>query len=331
MRVEWNIPPLYFEIMDLLKINSKKELELIKDIWNKELSLIYPISDALMERNFQNAYVDASFIVKENEEIAGFIISKIYDNEYHKELYEEIGWVSLIYVVPKFRNQGIGTLLLNKVESEFIKLNKKTIFIGKDFYNFFPGLPIDLKKNLGWFEKRGYKRLYNTCDLIKNKDDLIPLRNEKIRYVLGNEISKEQIIQFLDTNWPGRWTFEAKDYFESGGEGKEYLLGLDGDKIIAFAKIGYPDTPTKLISYSLTWRDKFDSIGGIGPLGVDKSYRGQGIGHDIVAYATNMLIKYGAGNIIIDWTNLLDFYRKFGFEVWKTYDYLQKNLEGDQK
>lgn len=329
MRVECLLPPLYAEIMKFQNINLKKELKQLCDIWNEELNLIYPISYALMERNTKNACLEASFIAKENEEIAGFIISKIYDNEYRKEIYEEIGWISLIYVVPKYRKKGIGSLLLQKAESEFIKLNKKTIFIGKDFNNFFPGLPIDLKKNLEWFLKRNYKRLYNTCDLIKNKDKKIPLRNNDIKFVLGNTLPKENIIDFLERNWPGRWTFEAKEYFECGGEGKEYLIGLDGDKICAFVKIGYPTTPTNLISYSLTWRDKFDSLGGIGPLGVDTSYRGQSIGYDLVASAVNHLLDSGAGNIIIDWTNLLDFYRKFGFEVWKTYEYLEKNLQGD--
>ena len=312
--------------MKIEVINSKKTLEKIKDIWNSEFGLIYPISNALMERNFQNAYSEASFIVKENEEIVGFIISKIYEEEYHKSDYEDIGWVSLIYVCPKYRNKGIGSTLLNRVESEFSKLRKKTIYIGKDFYNFFPGLPIDLKKNLGWFEKRGYKRLYNTCDLIRNKDKRIPLKNQNIKYVLGNQVDKKDLIEFLDKNWPGRWTKEAVDYFEQGGDGGEYLVGLDKEKICAFAKVNFPNTPTKLISYNLTWREKFNSLGGIGPLGVNIDYRGNHIGYDIIAEAINRLIDSGAEDIIIDWTNLLDFYRKFEFEVWKSYDYLQKKL-----
>ena len=314
------------DIMNIEKINSKKTLEKIKDIWNSEFGLIYPISDALMERNFQNAYSEASFIVKENDEIVGFIISKIYEEEYHKLDYKDIGWISLIYVCPQYRNKGIGSKLLNRVESEFSKLRKEIIYIGKDFYNFFPGLPIDLKKSLSWFEKRGYKRLYNTCDLIRNKDKKITLRNQNIKYVLANQINKNDLIEFLDKNWPGRWTKEAMDYFDQGGNGREYLVGLDEGKICAFAKVNFPSTPTKYISYNLTWREKFDSLGGIGPLGVNINYRGQKIGYDIIAEAINRLIDSGADNIIIDWTNLLDFYRKFEFEVWKSYEYLQKKL-----
>lgn len=312
--------------MKIEKINFEKDLKVIKEIWNDEFHLIFPISQALIERNTQNAYKDASFIVKENDEIVGFIISKIYEDNYHLEDYEHIGWVSLIYVKPSYRKRGIGSILLDRAESEFSKLRKKTIYIGKDFYNFFPGLPIDLKKNLGWFEKRGYKRLYNTCDLIRSKDKKIPLKNQNIRYAFVDSLEKEKLIEFLNENWPGRWTKEATEYFEKGGNGGEYLVGLDGDKICAFAKVNFPNTPTKLISYNLTWREKLNSLGGIGPLGVNINYRGQNIGYDIIAFAINNLIDRGADNIIIDWTNLLDFYRKFDFEVWKSYEYLEKKL-----
>ena len=144
--------------------------------------------------------------------------------------------------------------------------------------------------------------------------------------MLGNQVDKKDLIEFLDKNWPGRWTKEAVDYFEQGGDGGEYLVGLDKEKICAFAKVNFPNTPTKLISYNLTWREKFNSLGGIGPLGVNIDYRGNHIGYDIIAEAINRLIDSGAEDIIIDWTNLLDFYRKFEFEVWKSYDYLQKKL-----
>lgn len=312
--------------MIVYEINIKKDLKSIKDIWNEEYNSIFPISDELIKRNTQNAYLKASFIVKEKNETIGFVISKVYDDEYHKFDYDNIGWISLIFVKSAYRNKGIGSILINRVESEFSKLGKTTINIGRDFYNFFPGLPIDLKMSINWFIKKGYNRLSNTCDLIRNKDTLILLRNNNIKYAFASSISKEKLIDFLEANWPGRWTKEAVDYYNQGGNGGEYLVGLDENEICAFAKVNFPSTPTNLISYNLTWRDKFNYLGGIGPLGVNINYRKQSIGYDIVAYAINELIKNGADNIIIDWTNLLDFYRKFDFEVWKSYDYLQKKL-----
>ena len=40
----------------------------------------------------------------------------------------------------------------------------------------------------------------------------------------------------------------------------------------------------------------------------------------------NILIENDVTNIIIDWTGLLDFYRKLGFEVFKSYYYMSKTL-----
>ena len=96
--------------------------------------------------------------------------------------------------------------------------------------------------------------------------------------------------------------------------------------ICAFAKIGLPTTDILLTSYSLTWRKRFVALGGIGPLGVDASYRNKHIGYDIVAYAHNVLIDNNVSDIIIDWTGLLDFYRQFGFEVFKSYFYMAKTI-----
>ena len=87
-----------------------------------------------------------------------------------------------------------------------------------------------------------------------------------------------------------------------------------------------PTTDILLSSYSLTWRKRFMALGGIGPLGVDTSYRNKNIGYDIVAYAHNVLIDNNVSNIIIDWTGLLDFYRQFGFEVFKSYFYMTKTI-----
>ena len=135
------------------------------------------------------------------------------------------------------------------------------------------------------------------------------------------------MIDFVHRNWPGRWEKEVKDYFKLGGLGEEYALAVDNGKICAFAKIGLPTTKTSLSSYSLTWRSRFNKLGGIGPLGVDISYRKQNLGHDIVAFANNILIDEGATEIIIDWTGLLDFYRIMGFEVFKSYSYMTKELK----
>ena len=316
--------------MQIRKINEFDSIEKLYFAWNKEYGNIFPISKELFDRNTSNSYVDASYVATINNNMVGFIIGKVWDNEYEIKGYNECGWINLIYVLPQYRKRGIGTILLEKVESEFRKLNKCIIHLGRDYLNYFPGLPCDLKNSLEWFKKRGYNNPYNTYDLICSKNkDLTPLENLDYIFRCANLNDKDKLIEFMNRNWPGRWTKEVIDYFDSGGTGKEYLLILDNDKICAFAKIGYPNTLENLISYSLTWRERFERLGGIGPLGVDKEYRGRHLGKDIVLYSKNTLVEFGVSDIIIDWTGLLDFYRPMGFEVWKSYFYLTKFNKGD--
>lgn len=167
--------------------------------------------------------------------------------------------------------------------------------------------------------------MYDTFDLIGRKKDFIPLCNSDKEFRIANMEDKDALISFLNRNWPGRWTKEAVDYWNNGGTGREYLLCVENNQICAFSKVGYSNTPDLLMSYSLTWRNRFKALGGIGPLGVDKAYRGRHLGHDIVAFAKNTLLQSGVSDIIIDWTGLLDFYRPLGFEVWKSYYYLTKS------
>ncbi len=302
----------------------------ICNLWNKNYGYIYPISEKLLNRNLSNIYKKGSFVVYENDNLVGFIISKIWDDKFNIPTYNDSGWISLFLVDSKYRSQGIGSILLELVEKELKKRGKTSVFLGKDYLNFFPGLPVDLKNSENWFKSRGYERPYDTFDLIKPIKGLncnkLPLKNNRIKYRVACLDDKNNLLEFIKNNWPGRWLKEAIDYFENGGNGREYVIGLDENKICAFAKIGFSNTNIELASYSLTWRNRFEHLGGIGPLGVDASYRKMNIGYDIVAFANNVLLDIGVSDIIIDWTGLLDFYRHMGFEVFKSYYYMNKKL-----
>lgn len=313
----------------IVKLTNYKEKDNLYKLWNAEYKNVLPISKELFERNLKNAYDDATYVALDNDKLVGFIIGKIWKDEFKIEGYDKQGWISLIYVCPDYRKRGIGSNLLKIVEDEFERLNKSTIYVGRDYFNYFPGLPENCEKFLDWFKKRGYESNRCTYDLISKNKGKIALVNSNYSFRLATLNDKDKIIEFLNKNWPGRWTKEILDYWDNGGTGRECAICLDQDKVCAFAKLGYPDTPESQISNSLTWRDCFKSLGGIGPLGVDKEYRGRHLGYDIVAFSKNILIDEKVSDIIIDWTSLLDFYHKFDFSVWKSYHYLTKQKKGD--
>ncbi|MBQ8292883.1 MAG: GNAT family N-acetyltransferase [Bacilli bacterium] len=323
--------------MNIVKLRDFKEYNLLYEMWNKELGFIFPITKKLFEKNvfsYGDKVLDSSFVCLINNQPVGFIIGKIWEKDYDLPTYEKSGWISLIYVMPGFRNQGIGSKLLNLVEEIFEKQNKEVINLGRDYFNFFPGLPTDLKYYRDWFSKRGYTLGYDTNDLVKHvtvdtkKEMLKPFKdgkNYQIRRANINDLSKIDVL--IKNNWPGRWHIEFLDYVEKGGTGYEYMICIDElENVVGFCKFCDYNTPTILTSYSLNFHGRFEKIGGIGPLGVDINYRRRNIANNILKSIINELIDKGVADIIIDWTNLMHIYRNYGFEIWKSYTYTQKEI-----
>ena len=324
--------------MKIIKLKEFKELEKLYGMWNEEFGFIFPITEELFNKNvveYGDNIFDESFVALVDNEAVGFIIGKTWSKNIVVPTYDKTGWVSLIYVKPKFRKQGIGSKLLEKVEEIFESKNLESIFLGKDYYNFFPGLPVDLKYFRPWFEKRGFVGPYDTNDLIKKvslstkKEVLAPFKDGK-NYTIrrANLDDYENLGNLIKKNWPGRWYLEFLDYFAHGGTGYEYMVCLDEDGIICgFCKVCDYDTPLVLAGYSLNFHGRFERIGGIGPLGVDVDYRRRNIANNILKQIVNELIDRNTTDIIIDWTNLMHIYRNYGFEIWKSYTYYEKKIK----
>lgn len=317
--------------MEIISIkNFTKPYKEIYQIWNDEYGFIYPITEELFLRNTINhngLLDDGSFIAMIDDKVIGFIFTKVWKHNHFILEYDSYGWISLLYIKPSERRKGIGSRLLKLAEDKLREFKKTKFYIGRDYQNFFPGLPFDFKVSLPWFEKRGYQTTYDTNDLIQTIDETnqpLPLYKNDflIRFATKDDFPK--LRKLFENNWPGRWLVEFEDYIAYNGTGEEYLIGLDGEKICAFCKVATPTTKTNLSGYSLTWRSRFPALGGIGPLGVDKEYRGQKLGYNIVAKAVNYFINTKVSHLIVDWTNLIEFYRLFGFEIWKSYKYLIK-------
>ena len=92
----------------------------------------------MFERNSSNLDENISYVaVDENEKLNGFILTKIWNDPFEINTYEDICWINLIYVTRQSRNHGIGSRLLEFVEKEVKKIGKKIICLGKDYLNYF--------------------------------------------------------------------------------------------------------------------------------------------------------------------------------------------------
>ena len=316
-----------------------KETSNVLKLWNDEVGYIYPITKKMYDQNINNCkYFDKriSYLAYQDDKLVGFILGKVFDNNPLMSKYINTSFISLIYVSRNYRKMGIGSELLNKYESslkslEGININK--ILLGSDLDNFFPGIPNDFDNLTDvFFRKRGYNVTYYTHDLVKKltKNDIV-LYNEyvnnnktnyEIRYCTKDD--EQKVKEFFERCFYGRWYNEAIEYFENGEFCNEYLIALDKDKVIGFLRLNRQKISK--ISYNIMWSKRFKKLYGVGPLGVDSEYRKQGIATMLLMKGISDAAEEGFSHAMIDWTGLVSYYQKFGFETWKCYQYANKNI-----
>jgi GNAT superfamily N-acetyltransferase len=320
--------------MKFVTLNQDKSHEMVK-LWNDELGNHYPMREELFQQNSfddHNVWFPASFIAMDEEKnkIIGFVISKIWQETLEGvSLGEGVGWIQSMLVDSSCRNHGVGSTLLQKAEGAFKKKGVQKVLLGRDPGHYFPGIPQEYPEVQEWFTNRGYSYSKTVYDLISNPNKLheeewLP-QFEDVTFRLLDQDEGDKFIHFLHLSFPGRWEYEAIHYFQRGGTGREFVVLEKGDRFVGFCRLN--DSKSPLIAQNVYWAPLFNSeLGGIGPLGIDRKFRKRGYGLAIVQAAIYFLQQRGIKDIVIDWTELVDFYAKLGFDVWKSYGQYEKQL-----
>lgn len=293
-------------------------IEEARKLWNEEIGFIYPLSKELFSQNitnYKNAFIYGYY---EDEELLGFIVFKKPFDNFIKD-YSKKAWISLIYVKENSRKKGIGSMLITKALKELKDYDE--VRVGGDLFNFFPGVPDDflvlMAKLLTKFNFSVTGECYDMINLNLQKHSY---RGEThlTRYLTKEDLPK--LKEFITAAFPGRWEFEVCDYIKKGGTGKEFLCTFIDDKIVGYIRVNKQDNVD--IPYNTNWKTIFgDDLVGLGPLGVSKEYRKLGIGYNLLVKTFNTLVEEGYRKALIDWTGLVPFYQKFGFQTFKRFVY----------
>ncbi|MCF6137768.1 GNAT family N-acetyltransferase [Pseudalkalibacillus berkeleyi] len=304
-------------------------VEEICQLWNRTLGDEFPLTERLFTQNSvecPHIFPEGSWYVTEGNQVIGFVVTKV-TRERVDLLPEGVGWIQALLVAPEHRNKGIGKALLEKAELALQSTPITKISIGRDVHHYFPGIPNTLTTTMKWFERNGYEEAGTDYDFIQTYENQPkqPEHIDKISFTVLKKEEENEFLAFLSRCFPGRWHYEAWDYFRSGGEGKHFIIARENQDIIGFVRINDSDAP--VIGPNVYWAEAFtEKTGGIGPLGIDRAHRKKGYGRAIVEHAIYTAYERNCMNIIIDWTELTTFYESFGFKKWKTYVGYEKQL-----
>lgn len=309
-----------------------ERLDELVALWNKELQNRFPMRTELFRQNSfldkNISYEGSRIVVNDEDEVIGFVIVKFLKEETEVKMRDDIGWIQAILVDSQYRNKGIGSELLKHAEAIIKQRGLKTIFLGRDMYHYLPGIPQEDQHTISWFEKRGYQHDQSNVDMTRSYDQAEEIdwpSKPNAEFSILQESEKEEFLGFLHRCFPGRWEHEAVLYFQEGGTGREFVVLKENGEMVGFCRINDPDSP--IIMGNINWAPLFDDkLGGVGPLGVDAKKRKKGYGLAIVQAGIAFLRERGINQIVIDWTGLIDFYGKLGYEVWKSYEGYQKEI-----
>ncbi|GGA66734.1 GNAT family N-acetyltransferase [Ornithinibacillus halotolerans] len=309
-----------------------ERLDELVTLWNKELKESLPMRTELFQQNSfldkNISYEGSRIVINDDDKVIGFIVVKLLKEETEVKMRNDVAWIQALLVDSAYRNKGIGTELLKHAEAIIKQREANLICLGRDLYHYLPGIPKEEQQTRAWFEKRGYEHDQSNVDLTRYyhpSEEIYWPSKPEAEFTILLESEKEKLLDFLHRCFPGRWEHEAIQYFEKGGTGREFVVLKEKGEIIGFCRINDANSP--IIMGNMNWSALFDAnVGGVGPLGVDAEKRKKGYGLAIVQAGIAFLRDRGVNQVVIDWTGLIEFYQKLGYEVWKRYEGYRKEI-----
>lgn len=322
--------------MECRRITTRDEVYKGINLWN-EINPSFYIIPRLVEQNIFSPFVGVNvdaWGIFEGDNLITFMLTKHLTMPISKKCKTDQGWVSLLVVNKKIPNAvSIGDELFKLVDEDFKKNGIKEVHFGGDPQNFLPGLPSSLEGDyLSLLEKSGFRKHGVVYDLYQNIS----------KFNIFNKISKERLqkklhiekatketehllLKFLEKYFPERWYFEAENIGRIPGGIEDYWLLRSDEDLLGFTRIN--TFKSSYLGPNINWCFKWqeDSLG-LGPIGIADNYRGKGYGIYLMINIIQYFRQKGYRHMVIDWTDLIDYYKKIGFELWIKYIMLEKKL-----
>ena len=240
------------------------------------------------------------------------------------------GWLDALAVAGHAdpNANAVRTSLLDWAEGWLRERGCQSAHVGGGLRCFAPGL-FDELEQLPFFLDRGYQFEENPTvwDVARSLADYTPpaaLREVDAAVHPAQPGQVDALLAFLRREFPGRWRWECEQFLSDGGRPSDYMLlwterGVDGCCLLTFEDSLRPIERHYPYALPRPWAQ-------LGSVGVSADVRGRGYGAAVVDAGLRRLHNNGVNGCVIDWTTIVDFYDKFGFEKYRAYQKLWKSL-----
>lgn len=301
------------------------------DIWGAAFGDRHPIMPELWAANtlgdplFRTSEL---LVALQDGEPAGFALTKRWrGDDPGCERYHQDAYLALMAVDPRFQHLQIGSRLLREAEEMHRQQGATRMILGGCLHHFMPGIPV--APAVGhFFLRHGYVPSKEVWDVRRRLStgpslpdvaratldrpdlELRPFRPEEAEALQG----------FLADSFPGRWARDMAHYLATGGAIAHVVGAFYRGRAQGFVHVHPPGSRG-----TLRWAGFNPEIAALGPIGLGLALKGQGLGLALLVHGLQYLQSMGADDTVIDWTDLLDFYRRCGFKPWLRYTLARKD------
>jgi GNAT superfamily N-acetyltransferase len=317
-------------VLVALVATEPRQTPAVVELWNRALGSQFPMNRRLFRQqtagdpNFQPPDAVAVWV---SGEVVGFALVKPHRQIFPtSERYAGTGALSVLLVRPDWRGQGIGGVLLAWAEQRLRGQGVARVRLGAGLEHTFAGVPTSQSAARDFFLSRGYGFPYLVSDLIHDlRAYQRPPQVTAILAAAGGDLSfgpcrpgeDQALLDFVAASFPGGWRYWTRKRLLSGDHELIYLM-RHGGKVAGFAHTY--TSAAKVIGPPIFWSRRLGPhYGGLGPMGLHASLRGQGLGLALLCRALEYLRARGVRRTVIDWTDLPGFYARAGFQVWQSY------------
>ena len=304
-------------------------------LWNRALGARFPMTERLWRQNVDaepNYRAGDGLVARDPDgALAGLVLTRLFrrlDANPDLARWRGLGWVVALVVAPERQGQGLGGRLLALAEERLRQEGATRCDLGGSIAHFLPGVPADDSRDrraLRFWERHGYRPDQQVHDLRRGLRDWAPpppppaVRDGDYRIGPARAGQEDAILAFLGREFPGRWRYEvAQAFARSVPAGDVIVLEDRSGAVEGFLVSWHVASP--LLGTGIYWYPALGSCyGGCGPLGIAASLRGRGLGLALVAAGVSALHRRGVEECVIDWTTLVDFYGRLGFQVSTSY------------
>lgn len=290
-------------------------------LWQHTLSHLWPLPyDIFHAVTVGNpAYQEGDhFVAMAGSEIVGWIATQVRQGMPSPE-----GHLMLLLVAPAYQRQGVGSMLHAHALTSLKQRGTAQIQLGGGFYYLWQGVPINLPGAWPFFEAHGWKEVERSFDLVREMAGYITPSSiyERLRPTItiaqATATDVDAILAFEEQHFP-QWLQHYQRVLHHHGYAdvvvaKESHQGIVGTSFVK-------DLHAAWWQYEIRWLSLLgENTGGVGPLGVAPTMREQGIGLALAARVTELVHERGFKRSYIDWTWLVDWYGRLGYQVWQEY------------